>query len=155
MSEKRMWQTLNRALGPHWHAVRVENALAPGFPDISWASGGKEGLLELKYLPAWPIHPNTPALRGLRKEQEFFLYQRATAGGNVALLIKVGIFSPDWLLFTGHDLLRIVDQVAPPPGRTQLEAWATWRCQGSLKPHAQSLLAALRGEPQPAAKAVS
>jgi len=90
MSERALWATVRRHLGPYLDLVRVENRAGSGTLDLSWAGLGAEGWLELKHLHGWPIRPETPVVvRRLTLDQVTWLERRAARGGRAHLLLRV------------------------------------------------------------------
>ena len=50
MSERKLWQYMDRAIGEYGHFSRVEShASSAGIPDVDFCVSGKEGHIELKY----------------------------------------------------------------------------------------------------------
>ncbi len=98
-SEGALWVCLRDRLKglPRTHFVRVEDSLGSGFPDVSWASSGVEGILELKHRDDWPARPGTPVkFRHLSEDQVLWLSDRGRAGGNAKLLAQI---ARDYFLF--------------------------------------------------------
>lgn len=96
--------------------IRVENVLHPGHPDVDYTHGN----IELKYMEAFPVRPETkvrvPKLKG---EQVSWITRRALKGGLVWLFVRVG---SEWFLWAGRDVWRVRQ------GLTQAE----WREHASL-----------------------
>lgn len=86
---------------PHWD--RVENVAGPGTPDLSiaWGQAHLDGHIELKYRNRPPVRDTTPVvIETITPEQRLWWRQRAVAGGNVKVLLRLGV---TWLLFAGHE----------------------------------------------------
>jgi hypothetical protein len=86
---------------PHWD--RVENASGVGTPDLSiaWGSVGLDGHLELKWRNAPPVRDLTPVvIDSIMPEQRLWWRQRAVAGGNIKVLLRLGV---TYYLFAGHE----------------------------------------------------
>lgn len=95
MSESAMWTALRplmRGLDP----VRIESPMTPGVPDVNF----NLGWIELKYEERWPLRGGPLRLKRYTKEQRTWALRRASSGGRVYLLLKVG--ESDWLLFRGE-----------------------------------------------------
>lgn len=117
MIETSAWdsiQPLLRDLG--LDPIRVENVLHPGHPDVDYTHGN----IELKYMSAFPVRPDTkvrvPKLKG---EQVAWITRRSMKGGLVWLLVRVG---SEWFLWAGKDVWEVRQ------GLTQAE----WRERSSL-----------------------
>lgn len=76
------------------HAVRVENRVGPGTPDLNYLGGW----IELKELPSWPTGEWKVRIPHFTPEQKLWLRARVRSGGKAHLLLKVGA---EWLLFDG------------------------------------------------------
>lgn len=98
-SEAGQWSVLR----PHMvklkmDPVRIENKVMAGTPDVNFV----EGWAELKHTDRWPVrggplrldHPPTA-------EQKVWLARRWHAGGNCALVLRVG---REWFVFRGCDV---------------------------------------------------
>jgi len=84
-------------------AERLTERLNPGVPDVLWTFEGRTGLLELKWLPAFPTDRTvTPLLtygaHGLQPDQAFWLGRWARRGGRAHVLLRIG--TDDWWLWT-------------------------------------------------------
>lgn len=106
MSEKNMRAWVVRELRRDGvDAVAVEALTPPGFPDVSYA----DGLLELKWLPAWPARPDTPVrVDHFTREQRLLLRRRWLSGGDAWLLLQV---ENVWMLFDGETAAAYVGDV--------------------------------------------
>lgn len=90
MSERSLWETVRRHLGPLGDLERVENRAGVGTLDVSYCIAGAEGILELKHLHAWPRLPATPiVIPRLTLDQVTRLAKRAAAGGRAFTLLRV------------------------------------------------------------------
>lgn len=102
------------------HAVAVEGCLMPvGFPDISYANG----LIECKWLPAWPVRPSTVVpLRHFTNEQRIFMRKRSAVP--CAAMWGVLAIGDEVLLFLGGDAHVAWNEY----NRAELydAAWKTW-----------------------------
>jgi hypothetical protein len=95
MSETGMRSRVVRALRS-LDAIGVENPVYPGTPDVNYV----EGWLELKWLRAWPVNPNTVVtIEHYTQQQRIWIYRRWCKGGRVHLLLQV---QKEWLLFNGR-----------------------------------------------------
>jgi hypothetical protein len=90
VSERSLWETVRRNLGPLGDLERVENRVGVGTLDVSYCFAGAEGTLELKYLHAWPRRQETPiVIPHLTLDQVTRQAKRAAAGGRVFTLLRV------------------------------------------------------------------
>lgn len=119
MSESSMRTRVVKAL-KRLHAFAVENPAWPGTPDVNY----REGWLELKELPEWPVREDTVVpLPHFTPQQRIFLTRRSHAGGQVYMLLKV---RQDWYLIEGAVAATIVGKTAT---RKDIEnnSVRTWR----------------------------
>jgi hypothetical protein len=75
------------------HLERVENRVNVGTPDVNYAllAGRGEGWIELKHLDAWPARAETIVrLDHVTTQQRNWWRERARAGGNVFVMLRVG-----------------------------------------------------------------
>jgi hypothetical protein len=97
MNETGMWKSLSKHMKGLWHAQRHEDLCSSGIADVSFASDGICGWVELKYKSAWPKRKTTPLrLKHFTKEQRIWLKKRGKYCNNVFILISV---KDEWLLF--------------------------------------------------------
>jgi len=93
-SENALWQALKKRMDAgKAHAVRIEDKLAKGTPDVDYCAWGGEaaGWIELKHLDAFPVYHSTSVwLPHYTKEQAIWAFKRDRAGGNSWLLARVG-----------------------------------------------------------------
>ena len=104
-----MWVALRPKLKA-LDAVRVENRVGPGTPDVECV----EGWIELKQLPRWPKNADTsPVLiEHFTKQQRVWLARRwAVYEGDAWLLLKV---RHEWFLFAGAWASKYVGRVTRP-----------------------------------------
>lgn len=106
MSEKNLWHKLRTGLAPYLRLQRIEDRYSRGVPDVLYAGRIGDnlcfrtlGLVELKFLKAWPKRATTTAaLRTFRPEQRAWLKLFGEASnGAVYVLLQVG--RTDLLLF--------------------------------------------------------
>lgn len=119
MSEKNMrnWITRSGVLDGY-DPVAVEVLIPSGFPDVSFING----LIELKYLPEWPVREATPVrVDHFTRDQRAFLLKRWRAGRNAWLLLQV---EDIWMLFDGETAARHVGFV--PRAALTHAALFTW-----------------------------
>lgn len=92
MSEASMRTKVTGALR-RLDAVAVENRVMSGTPDVNFIGGW----LELKWVRAWPVKPETPLLiPHYTIEQKAWGIRRMMRGGYCGLLLQV---RAQWLLF--------------------------------------------------------
>lgn len=104
MSESTQRAKIIKALKP-LHAVPIENRVGLGTPDVNYI----EGWIELKWLRAWPVRPETKVvIEHFTLQQRRWLKKRYEASGNAWLLLQV---QREWLLFTGRDAADYVGLV--------------------------------------------
>jgi penicillin-binding protein-related factor A (putative recombinase) len=73
-----------------WDAVRHEDRLSAGVPDVSYGINHINGWIELKSLNAWPKNPLTIVqIPGFTEQQRAWLQNRGQKGGWCWLLIRV------------------------------------------------------------------
>lgn len=92
MDEHSFWKKLQRHL-PRGDYSRIESAVTPGFPDVSYCVDGVEGMLELKYRSEAPKRDSTsvfPDGKGLRPQQVAWMCKRLRHGGRVFMAAGVG-----------------------------------------------------------------
>jgi hypothetical protein len=92
MDEQGFWKKLCRKL-PRGDYSRIESAVTPGFPDVSYCVDGVEGMLELKYRAEAPKRSTTPVFpdnKGLRPQQVAWMCKRLRHGGRVFLAAGLG-----------------------------------------------------------------
>ena len=94
MSEAAFWQTLGKNMKRKkcWRqATRHEDKLQKGIADVSFVSNsGAHGWIELKKLHEWPVRESTIVrIPHYKEEQKIWLTEKAEAGGNVWVLIKI------------------------------------------------------------------
>lgn len=120
MSESAMWESLRPPMKTaRLDPVRIESRETDtGIPDVNYT----QGWIELKYLPAWPVRPETPVrVDHFTGDQRAWIVARTQCGGKVFVMLKVG--RKDWLLFQGMIAARFLGTVP----RSQLEGCALGR----------------------------
>ncbi len=88
-SERALWQTVRRRLGPHGVFVRVENRVGIGTPDVVYCIDEQVGWLELKYAERWPPKSGL-TLRHLTMAQLWWMRDWRRVGGRAWILLQVG-----------------------------------------------------------------
>lgn len=90
-SERGLWVTLERNLGPYGALKRIECTGAIGTPDVCYCLGGVTGWIELKEEDHWPKRSGTPiTVRSLKLEQVCWLEDWAKLpGGRAFLLLQI------------------------------------------------------------------
>ena len=89
-SERSLWGTLHRNLGPYGVIRRIENAAGIGTPDVVYCLKGRAGWLELKNLHSWPVRPATPLrVPHLTIEQVLWLEEWVATQGRADTLLQV------------------------------------------------------------------
>lgn len=112
-------------------AFAVERVLVPeGFPDVCYA----DGLIELKWLPRWPVRGGVVKLDHFTNEQRILMRKRAKVGGQIWGLLLVG---DEVLLFDGHTACRTW-------GRAETEDMRRLAHRRWDKPNAKELLEAIK-----------
>lgn len=94
--EQLLWKYVRRRLRQRGHAVRVENPLDPGMPDVSYAcpasvsatGAAAEGWLELKVAPA-VVRRDTLIQPRVTAAQRTWWRERAARGGRVRVLLRI------------------------------------------------------------------
>lgn len=98
--ESALWRNLRLGMKHRWNAQRHEDRFSEGVPDVSYAIGGRDGWIELKAAPQWPVRPTTPLRVHMTPQQVLWLEQRGRAGnGRCFILLRV---DRDYLLLTWH-----------------------------------------------------
>ena len=100
--EQLLWQYVRRRLRQRGHAVRVENPLDPGMPDVSYAcpasvsatGAATEGWLELKVAPAVARHDTIIRTR-VAAAQRTWWRERAARGGRVRVFLRIVPAQPE------------------------------------------------------------
>ena len=108
LPEQLLWQRLRpflKRIGAH--AVRVENALDPGTPDVNYCLAGHADWLELKVASPAPrrVNPGSIVHVGIRREQLVWWSERAGAGRQIKVLIEAPGWPVRYLLLTSSALL--------------------------------------------------
>lgn len=89
-NEAALWQALKKRFdGAGIHAVRIEDMLAAGTPDVNYCGPGGAGWIELKHVDEWPKRTSTGVRIGLTAEQGLWLHKRARAGGRADVLVRI------------------------------------------------------------------
>jgi len=141
--ESRLWEHFRdtlRSQDKTCHAVRVENMLEEGYPDVDLCFAGADWHVELKRLPWWPKRPATIVrVTHYTQKQRDWLKKRLLAGGNVAVLLAVDKEAvPEYFLFT-HGAVLLVGKM----DRTTMHERAAGHWEGKI--NARQLGAILRG----------
>lgn len=102
MNESDFWRYLNKNMKVYWWAIRVENSVIPGTPDLWYASrfNNNAGWIELKYLKKYP---RKLYIRHFTKEQKHIL-KRIDQYSTSFLFIKI---VNDYYLIKGDDSNKI------------------------------------------------
>ena len=109
LPEQLLWQRLRPFLVKAGaHVSRIENALDPGTPDISYCLRGRERLLELKVAlpPPKKLTLTSRVHVKIRREQKIWWTERHRAGGQVKVLLEVSGWPTRYLLLNGQQLLE-------------------------------------------------
>lgn len=116
MNESGFWSKVAKAFNASGHRIRKLHAgmFDDGTPDGIYVVGNEDrgyatGLLELKYVPNWPIREKTPVQCGTGKltaNQRAWIEDWNAAGGLADILLGVG---EDWFV------LRVTE--VPPDSR--------------------------------------
>lgn len=115
MSEARLWQKLRDAVkGNDMHMTRHECCITRGTPDVSFCAQGRNGWIELKYIPKAPARGSTAPLKGrITNDQARFLEGRP----NTWVLVEVG-GKGFWLFEAGRDVEHL-----------ESWAWEKWQTE--------------------------
>lgn len=89
-SESALWTCLRGKLPSQAHAVRVENTVQVGTPDVNFCLGGLDVWLELKQLDDWPKREKTRVVLGMREGQAPWIIKRTIAGGLAFVFAQIG-----------------------------------------------------------------
>lgn len=139
MSEKNLWKRLRKGLAPYLELQRLEDRYSRGVPDVLYAGpkdvlggAGRIGVVELKYLRAWPKRATTVVrLPTYRQEQRLWLqrFGRLTDAAWLLLQVEKTILLFDWC--TAQDVGTLT--------REELEANAVmvWRGHMSTNDYAE------------------
>lgn len=98
-NEASFWKTLRRGMRPYWTAVRHENIVAEGVPDLSFDIYGipGSGWIELKHRHFWPKCDSTIVkFKHYSSEQKAWIKKHGALTNRVYLFLQVG---KDYLLF--------------------------------------------------------
>lgn len=110
-SERGLWHTVKRELGPYGRLKRIENRVDTGMPDVLYCFAGVTGFLELKEEESWPSRATTPVtVKCLTNEQVEWHKWWKSGGGKVHTLLQV---SKDYLLLTPDDTKRLYQKEFP------------------------------------------
>jgi hypothetical protein len=95
MSEANFWRDLQPIFSSFGKAQRIETPVSLGVPDVcyvlTWRGVTASGWVELKWLPRFPVKPETAVvIDHLTKDQVLWQESWAAAGGRVCTLLKVG-----------------------------------------------------------------
>lgn len=129
MSETKFWTELNAGFRGKWDAERVDNRIAPGFPDVSYGMNGVNGHIELKYLAKWPKNGTVETAKVFGTQfnrQKQWLVDRGECGGHCFLFIWVKD-PTEWLLID-HRGLAAMDAFVSVEDlhRTAVNVWVDW-----------------------------
>jgi hypothetical protein len=120
-SESLMWAKLRPILlAAKLDAVRVENPIHPGTPDVNLCTGQ---WIELKCIATWPVREATLVrIDHFTQEQRVWLYRRwKYAPGSTLLLLEVRE-DRQWLLFDGDVAAQIVGKSTAAEHRAKARA---------------------------------
>lgn len=105
---------------PGAHLQRLEDRFHSGIPDINICiPGNGEWWVEAKYIKALPKWTNSPVRVPIRKEQVLWLRNRKRAGGQVLILVRIGVES--WAVFDDH--FERLEEGIPVESFFQLAKW--------------------------------
>ena len=121
MKESELWQRHVRPALKGTDAMRVENPLLPGTPDVECTLGW----LELKQAPKWPGGNAPLKIKHFTPQQKIWLNRRHSINGRAWVLLHV---QGDFLLLRGDAASRLLGR----SGRDDLIAAATHHWIGSL-----------------------
>ena len=137
-SEHALWENLRKRLRSEGaDAMRVENAVCAGTPDVNGCSDSVEFWVELKWVAAWPKMDRSSVNIGLRLEQARWLHRRGKVGGRCWILVQVGT---DYLL---HWWIDAKDLYEHKLTQAQMRSRATAVWEGRMP--ARELVTILRG----------
>lgn len=122
MREARLWAWIRWRLDPGVDAVRVENPIGPGTPDVNFSVESVEGWMELKYRPREPTRPGAklwPKKKGLSPQQIKWIQRRVGCGGNVWIVAGIAHYiffvagrqAKNFNAFSLEELYRFSDSV--------------------------------------------
>jgi hypothetical protein len=102
MAEKSLWRMLRDQTKRYGHFDRIENMVGRGMPDVTYCVRSREGFIELKQIPEWPVRAETVvSIEHYTPQQRNWARTRMSAGGRVYLLL--GVVRPTgYLLFHAH-----------------------------------------------------
>lgn len=107
MTESNFWGRVCDHLKPYGELERIENLVGSGTPDVNYCLRGREGWIELKWLPRWPKRESTIVrFPKLKLTQVLWLERRRRAEGRAFLLAQV---ERDVLLLDGRDARLVYD----------------------------------------------
>lgn len=89
---------------PRQRLRRFTDNLGPGAPDGLYTANGVTGVLELKYLPRWPVRAGTKikvGKDGLSEPQRMWLEDWEACGGRAHVLLGV---DQEWFLLRLHEV---------------------------------------------------
>lgn len=99
MNEATFWAKVRKAFNnrPHARARKLHAGMFDeGLPDAIYVVDGVQGLLELKYVPAWPAREATTVPCGLTVNQREWMADWVAHAGRAHLLLGV---AQEWFLF--------------------------------------------------------
>lgn len=107
MTEKNFWGRVRENLKPYGELERIESLVGSGVPDVNYCLRGREGWIELKWLPRWPKRVSSLVrFPKLKLTQVLWLERRRRVEGRAFLLAQV---EHDILLFDGCDARLVYD----------------------------------------------
>lgn len=107
-----MWQTLKPLLNRDgWQAMRVENPIGPGTPDINWLAPPMEGWVEMKFVKRYPPRGGVVQMKDFTPQQRVWLAKRCRVGGRAHLIVHC---DEEWLLFHGMIAAMQVGKIIRP-----------------------------------------
>lgn len=111
MNESIFWQNLKALFATSDGLIdRVENRLAPAFPDTVYSLGDVHGFIELKYLREWPHAGRINMVRcfgdQFPRQVMWLVRHGARGGGHCFVFLHVERPLCEWYLFDRHSLCR-------------------------------------------------
>ena len=112
MSERHFWQKVRKGLSPFLRMQRIEDRFSKGIPDLLFAGPkhtndkvGRFGLIELKYLRAWPKRKETIVwLPEWKPEQKAWFQLFGEIAHDVFLLLQA---EKSYFLYTWDNAIKV------------------------------------------------
>jgi len=107
MNEARFWDKVREAINAHPRGIahKLTDMFTAGTPDALYCIDGRAGVLELKYVPKWPVRTDTVEVAVTENQRAWLLDWQEKGRGRANVLLGVEHF---WYLLD-------LDEIPPAP----------------------------------------